>query len=132
MYREGRMHVNILWSLNLQQQTTWLLIHPAKSRFFPLISHHGLSADSGSRKAELLLTAVGTTEKFVCFYFILRRFWGPPWWLSGKVELLMKEMWARSLDWEDPLEKEMATHSSVLAWGSYGQGSKAIEITRLG
>ena len=22
----------------------------------------------------------------------------------------------RSLDWEDPLEKEMATHSSTLAW----------------
>ena len=23
----------------------------------------------------------------------------------------------QSLDWEDPLEKEMATHSSVLIWG---------------
>ena len=28
----------------------------------------------------------------------------------------MKEMWVRSLGWEDPLEKEMATHSSILAW----------------
>ena len=28
----------------------------------------------------------------------------------------MQETWIRSLDWEDPLEKEMATHSSVLAW----------------
>ena len=26
------------------------------------------------------------------------------------------EMWVRSLGWEDPLEKEMATHSSILAW----------------
>ena len=26
------------------------------------------------------------------------------------------ETWVRSLDWEDPLEKEMATHSSTLAW----------------
>ena len=26
------------------------------------------------------------------------------------------ETWVRSLDWEDPLEKEMATHSSILAW----------------
>ena len=25
-------------------------------------------------------------------------------------------MWVRSLDWEDPLEKEMATHSSILVW----------------
>ena len=24
--------------------------------------------------------------------------------------------WVRSLGWEDPLEKEMATHSSILAW----------------
>ena len=28
----------------------------------------------------------------------------------------MKETWVRSLGWEDPLEKEMATHSSTLAW----------------
>ena len=27
-----------------------------------------------------------------------------------------KETWIQSLDREDPLEKEMATHSSVLAW----------------
>ena len=58
MYRKGRMHVNILWSLNLQQQTPWLLIHSAKSRFFLFISHHSLSADSGSQKTELILTAV--------------------------------------------------------------------------
>ena len=25
-------------------------------------------------------------------------------------------IWVRSLAWEDPLEKEMATHSSTLAW----------------
>ena len=25
-------------------------------------------------------------------------------------------MWIQSLDQEDPLEKEMATHSSILAW----------------
>ena len=28
----------------------------------------------------------------------------------------MWETQVRSLDWEDPLEKEMATHSSILAW----------------
>ena len=26
------------------------------------------------------------------------------------------ETWAQSLGWENPLEKEMATHSSLLAW----------------
>ena len=29
----------------------------------------------------------------------------------------MWETWVRSLGWEDPLEKEMVTHSSILAWG---------------
>ncbi|CAI9154435.1 unnamed protein product [Rangifer tarandus platyrhynchus] len=28
----------------------------------------------------------------------------------------MRETWVRSLGREDPLEKEMATHSSILAW----------------
>ena len=28
----------------------------------------------------------------------------------------MSEMWVRSPGWEDPLEKEMATHSSILVW----------------
>ena len=27
-----------------------------------------------------------------------------------------QEMWVQSLCWEDPLEKEMAIHSSTLAW----------------
>ena len=29
---------------------------------------------------------------------------------------VMWETWVLSLGWEDPLEKEMATHSSTLAW----------------
>ena len=28
----------------------------------------------------------------------------------------MQEMGVQSLDWEDPLEEEMATHSSILTW----------------
>ena len=28
----------------------------------------------------------------------------------------MKETWVRHLGWEDPLEEDMATHSSTLAW----------------
>ena len=35
-------------------------------------------------------------------------------------ELSMRTAWkcleVRSLGWEDPLEEEMATHSSILAW----------------
>ena len=37
----------------------------------------------------------------------------------------MREAQVWSLDWEDPLEKEMATHSSILAGESHGQRSLA-------
>ena len=30
--------------------------------------------------------------------------------------LAMQETWVRFLGWKDPLEKVMATHSSILAW----------------
>ena len=41
----------------------------------------------------------------------------------------IQETWVRSLDWEDPLEEEMATHFSILAWKTPrtqepGMGSK--------
>ena len=50
----------------------------------------------------------------------------------------MWESWVRSLGWEDPLEKEMETHSSILAckvtWteepgGLYTTGSKESDTT---
>ena len=28
----------------------------------------------------------------------------------------MRKTWVQSLGWEDPLEKEKTTHSSILAW----------------
>ena len=33
-----------------------------------------------------------------------------------KCLFVMQETWVRPLGWEDPLEKEMAAHSSILAW----------------
>ena len=42
-------------------------------------------------------------------------------WASLEAQLVknlpaMRETWVRSLGWEDPLEKEKATHCSILAW----------------
>ena len=34
-----------------------------------------------------------------------------------------QEMWVQSLGWEDPLQYEMAIHSSVLAWKIPWKGS---------
>ena len=33
-----------------------------------------------------------------------------------KNPLAIWETWVQSLGWEDPLEKDMATHSSILSW----------------
>ena len=33
----------------------------------------------------------------------------------------MQETWVRHLIWEDLLEKEMATHSNILAWKTPGR-----------
>ena len=43
-------------------------------------------------------------QKYIC---------GLPWCLSSKA---IEETQVWSLGWEDPLEKDMAIHSSILAW----------------
>ena len=42
----------------------------------------------------------------------------PPSLVAQRLKCLpaIQETWVRSLDWEDPLEEGMATHSSILAW----------------
>ena len=41
---------------------------------------------------------------------------GFPGGSDSKESAVMQETWVQSLGWEDPLEKEMATHSCILAW----------------
>ena len=37
-------------------------------------------------------------------------------WASLVAQPAMQKTWVQSLGWEDALEKEKATHSSILAW----------------
>ena len=41
---------------------------------------------------------------------------GRPWWLSAKESACLQERQVRSLSQGDPLEKEMTTYPSILAW----------------
>ena len=41
---------------------------------------------------------------------------GFPGGSDGKESPAMRETWVQSLDWKDPLERGMETHSSILAW----------------
>ena len=47
----------------------------------------------------------------------------------------MQETWVRSLGWEDPLEKEIATHSSILAlrilWTEDLGGLQSMELQKV-
>ena len=54
--------------------------------------------------------------------------------MAQKVKKLsaMRETWARSLGWEDPLEEDMATHSSILPGKSHGQRRLAGYIQSIG
>ena len=50
------------------------------------------------------------------FYYKPEALWVSLVAQQQRIHLLMQETWVQSLSWEDPLEKEMATHSSILAW----------------
>ena len=58
-----------------------------------------------------------TTIRNYQFFSAQSSFW-PTSYMAQMVKNLpaMQETWFRSLGWEDPLEKGMATHSSILAW----------------
>ena len=50
---------------------------------------------------------------------------GFPSWYVVKNPLPIRETWVQSLGQEDPLEKEMATHSSILTWEILWTGGMA-------
>ena len=54
------------------------------------------------------------TKQVFCVQTTL--FIGFPGGSEVKASASMQETWVRSLGQEDPLEKEMATHSNILAW----------------
>ena len=49
---------------------------------------------------------------------------GFPGGSAVKIHLLMQEMLVQPLGQKDPLEKEMETHSRILAWRIPGQGRR--------
>ena len=44
----------------------------------------------------------------------------------------MQETKVGSLDWEDPLQKELATHSGILAWRTPWTEEPGVELQRVG
>ena len=66
----------------------------------------------------LSLIDLNPSNSFLSLWGFPSFLWGFPSGSVGKNLPVKQEMRAQSLGWEDPLEKEMATHSSILAWES--------------
>ena len=72
--------------------------------------------ENSPRKPKCLPSAGFASSPTLLFIMTRDKLWASKVALVVKTCLPMQETWVRSLDWEDPLVKEMATHSSILAW----------------
>ena len=114
--------------------------HPLSSPSLPtfnLPQHQGLSQWVSSSQVQSLGQEDPLEKGMATLSSILA--WRTPWtmepgklqsnglqrvghsWMTNTIQTMknlpaMQETWVWSLGWEDPLEKEMATHSSILAW----------------
>ena len=68
-----------------------------------------------SLNVSLTILPEGSCPSFFIFHWYTDLL-GFPGDSGGKESPATRETWIQSLGWEEPLEKEMATHSSILAW----------------
>ena len=100
------------WELIAYQKLSWKMRITELSHAHPLAEPLKISMCSVSVAAAQLFLFWGLLwEDFFFFAFIFR--WG---FQMVKNLPAVRETWVRSLGPEDPLEKEIATHSSILAW----------------
>ena len=85
----------------------WATVHGVPKSWTRLKRQHACT------HARHLLGVVNTAVKNNCVEVV----WIPLSLVAQMVKCLpaVRETWVRSLGWEDPLEKEIATHSSTLA-----------------
>ena len=69
--------------------------------------------------------------KILLFFLYLCTIWASLVAQMVKNLLTMQETWVRFLGGEDPLEKEMATHSSILAWREKSSGLQSMRLHRV-
>ena len=105
-----------------QDQPLGLLILSLGLHYHHHHDHHSLSlsfpSSPSSSKLHFFLSCRRIVLKLcsVCMYIHTYCIWASPVAQMVKNLPAMQETWARSLGREDPLEKKMAIHSSILAW----------------
>ena len=102
--------VAISFSRGSSQPRDWTQVSHIAGRCFNPLSHQGMSLHSGDSTVLTRIYPLGNLG-----YISL---WASVSLVAQRVKCLpaMRENCVWSLGWEDPLEKEMATHSSILAW----------------
>ena len=81
-----------------------------------MFSHSHCTSGKTKVKTEIVIKtpAINYSEFVMCE--ILGQYWASLVAQTVKHLSTMRETWVRSLGRKDPLEKEMATHSSIHAW----------------
>ena len=97
--------------LNSEQFVSGEAETPGENKSLPKVIWDYLNWSAILRNSEV----VGV-EVFKCFRKNLLRWWGVPGGSAVKNIPAKQETWVRSLGGEDPLDEEMATYSSILAW----------------
>ena len=93
---------------NLQSETNWW--------FFPIKYYMTHMVKNLPAMQETLVRFLGHEVPWITDRLPTPVFLGFPGGSAGKESSAMWETWVWSLGWEDPLEKGMATLSSILAW----------------
>ena len=104
--------------MSIRQEKTSHLFHLAFPLFW-MISHLckcSLSTDISQYIDCLLWCFAHFSVQFAFSYWCLSIFWASLVAQAVKNLPATWETWVLSLSWEDPLEEDMATHLSILAW----------------
>ena len=87
--------------------TVWLIQYLLLFLSSIIVSHYSWKKNSSIRPCATIWSRNGS------YWIWMRASWVAQWY---RFQQPMKKAWVQSLGWEAPLEKEMATHSSILAW----------------
>ena len=113
---------SLLMKVKVESEKVGLKLNIQKTKIMasgPITSWQ-ITGETGERVADFIVLGSKITADGDCIHEIKRHLLLENWasLVAQRLKRLpaMQETWVRPLGWEDPLEKEMATHSSILAW----------------
>ena len=102
-----------------REPKTKILAQPKKTSTTKIVTPILTVTKAGAIQGTVTWHHIHCAKRLLQFSFLKWRNWDTvelSWWLRRSSLPAMQENWVWSLGQEDPLEKEMATHFSILAW----------------